>query len=153
MIEKGKLTLIDGNTYMVMKIEDGMAHLKDMVNPKGRPRKMSIERVPYFNEEGEFIVPEVKSLPKFNVSGKISLRAMVKEYTDMSVSRDFIGFLKLWIEGAIEDLVIGAEENAKGKNHSSLTAGHLYWWEMHPSQSTNGYWPSQIQHMRELNDE
>ena len=113
MIEKGKLTLIDGNTYMVMKIEDGMAHLKDMVNPKGRPRKMSVERVPYFNEEGEFIVPEVKSLPKFNVSGKISLRAMVKEYTDMSVSRDFIGFLKLWIEGAIEDLVIGAEENAK----------------------------------------
>ena len=92
MIKKGDLTVIDRITYSVIRIEEGTAHLKDVVNPQGRPRKMKVELVPYFNEEGEFIIPEKPSLPKFNRSGKISLRAMVKEYTDMPISRDFIAF-------------------------------------------------------------
>ena len=58
MIKKGDLTVIDRITYSVIRIEEGTAHLKDVVNPQGRPRKMKVELVPYFNEEGEFIIPE-----------------------------------------------------------------------------------------------
>lgn len=150
MIKKGDLTVIDRTTYSVIRIEEGMAHLKDVVNPQGRPRKMKVELVPFFNEEGEFIIPEKPSLPKFNRSGKISLRAMVKEYTDMPISRDFIAFLKVWMEGAIEDLVVAAEENAEELGHKTITPAHMYWWEMHPSQDPNGYWPDNSKYVEEL---
>lgn len=152
MFKVGDMVLVDMVTYIISKIENDVAHLKDIVNPKGRPKQMSVEYLPYFDTDGNYVVPQRKKVEKFNVSGKISLRAMVKEHTDMAVSRDFIGFLKLWLEGAIEDLVVGAEDNANIKDQSTITAAHLFWWEMHPSQTTEGYWPNQIQHMRDINE-
>jgi len=154
MIKKGDLTVlgtgVERATFMVIRIEDGYAHLKDVVNPKGRPRKMKLELVPYFTEDGTFVIPKKPTLPKFNRSGKLSLRSMIKEYTDMPISRDFVAFLKVWMEGSIEDLVVAAEENAESRGDKTITPAHMYWWEMHPSQDPNGYWPDNSKYMEDL---
>ena len=84
MIEKGQLTVIDFNTYNCMKIEDGYAYLKDVTNDNGRYKKVAHELVPYFAEDGTFIVPEKPVLKKNN--SRISVNQLVRNATDMPIS-------------------------------------------------------------------
>tara|TARA_R110002012_G_scaffold299778_1_gene499060 strand:- start:4219 stop:4665 length:447 start_codon:yes stop_codon:yes gene_type:complete len=146
MIEKGQLTVIDFNTYNCMKIEDGYAYLKDVTNDNGRYKKVAHELVPYFAEDGTFIVPEKPVLKKNN--SRISVNQLVRNATDMPISRTFSALLHEWIEGAVTDMVCWAENNAKELNHKRISAKHIYWWELSANQEPNGHWPSQEEYIR-----
>ena len=95
MIKEGQFTMIDGKTYQVVKIDDNFAHLHDVKHYKGRPRKMILSQVPYFDENGTLVKPvsEPTKVPLRKFQSKINLRDIIKETTDGQFSRKGIMFL------------------------------------------------------------
>ena len=60
--------------------------------------------------------------------------------------------LVLFKTDCVQNKLVGEILNRFEKEQSTITAAHLFWWEMHPSQTTEGYWPNQIKHMRDINE-
>lgn len=147
MIQKGQLTVIDMETYTCIDVKDGYAYLKNVLHEQGRPKKMLQHLVPYFTEDGEFIEPKQPEKKKY--SSRISLKQLINNSTEMPVSRSFVSLLSEWLEGAISDMVVWAEDNANAKNHQRISAQHLYWWELSHTQEPNGHWPSQEDYVKE----
>ena len=58
-------------------------------------------------------VPEQPEKKKY--SSRISLKQLINNSTEMPVSRSFISLLSEWLEGAISDMVVWAEDNANAK--------------------------------------
>ena len=143
MIKKGGLTVIDMVTYTCLKIENGKAYLKDITSTQGRPKVMDVRYVPYFTEDG-IVVPEKPEPKQVKIATKLNLRKILKEEIDMPMTNDAIRFLSEWAETAICQMASWAEDNAQKLNNNKITAAHIYWWDLHPNQTTEGYWPSQI---------
>lgn len=146
MIEKGKMTVIDHITYVCLRVEEGKAHLQDITNPKGRPNIMQAEYVPFFNDDGEFIIPEKPELKKGRIPTVIKVRDIFKEEADLPYSNDAIRFMVEWAETAIANMINWSQNNAESMGHSKITAAHIYWWQLHANQSTLGYWKNQKEH-------
>lgn len=147
MIKKGALTVMDYQTYTCVDIKDGYAYLKNVLHEQGRPKKVKLALVPYFDDEGVFHVPEQPKIKK-NYS-RIHLNQLVRATTDMPVSRTFSALLHEWIESSVSDMVAWAEENAKKRKHKKISAQHLYWWQLGQQQDPNGLWPMQEDYVKE----
>ena len=147
MILKGALTVIDFETYLCFSVEDGVAHLKNVLHEQGRPKQMAQHLVPYFDEEGVFITPEKPKKKKYN--SRVSLNQLIRTATDMPISHSFTALLHEWLEGSIADMVAWAEENAISLNHQRISAQHMYWWELNANQETKGHWPNQEDYVKE----
>lgn len=149
MIEKGGLTVIDFVTYTCLKVEDGKAYLKDITSSQGRPKVLDARYVPYFTKDG-LVTPEKPEPKQVKISTKLNLRKIIKEEIDLPVTNDAVRFLSEWAETAICQMITWAEENALKLNNSKITAAHIYWWDLHPNQATEGYWPEQINYSSRL---
>lgn len=139
MIEVGGLTVIDFKTYSCVKIDsEGYAHLKDITTTQGRPTKMLAKRVPYF-KEGKFVTPEPEPVESYKMNTTFSLRKIVNDETDLSVSHGAIRLLKEWVDTAIRNMVANAEMNAEIRGKSTIEAAHFFWLET--NMQVEGYWP------------
>ena len=143
MIEVGGLTLIDFVTYTCIKIENGEAHLKDIVGGRGRPKKMKVSEVPYF-KDGEFHVPEIPKVEIARTPTKLDVRKILKREADLPATNDAIRFLSEWTETAIANMISWAIQNAEEMGHTKLTSAHFYWWELSTNQDPTGFWENQI---------
>lgn len=152
MIEVGGLTVIDFVTYTCIRIENGVAHLKDVVGGRGRPKTMNVEHVPYF-KDGEFIVPEIPTHTIARVPTKLNIRKLLKEETEMQFTNDACRFLSEWAETAVANMIAWAVKNAEIKEHTKLTAAHFYWWELSTNQDPTGFWENQIGYASRDSDE
>lgn len=142
MIKKGELTVIDFVTYTCLKVEDGKAYLKDITSTQGRPKIMDARYVPYFTVDG-LVTPEKPEPKQVKISTKLNLRKLIKGEIDLPVTNDAIRFLSEWAETAICQMISWAEENATRLGHDKITAAHIYWWSLHPNQTTEGFWSEQ----------
>ena len=80
MIKEGQFTIIDGKTYQVVRIDESFAYLHNVETYKGRPRKMLLSRVPYFDEEGTLIEPkqEETKIPTRKFQSKVNVRRLLR---------------------------------------------------------------------------
>ena len=127
MIKEGQFTMIDGKTYQVVKIDDNFAHLHDVKHYKGRPRKMILSQVPYFDENGTLVQPvsESTKVPLRKFQSKINLRDIIKETTDGQFSRKGIMFLHEQLAGLAEVMIMNAFETAERHGHKRVGAEHF----------------------------
>ena len=127
MIKVGQFTMIDGKTYQVVKIDDNFAHLHDVKHYKGRPRKMILSQVPYFDENGTLVEPVIEKtkVPLRKFQSKINLRDIIKETTDGQFSRKGIMFLHEQLTGLAEIMIINAFETAEKHGHKRVGAEHF----------------------------
>ena len=147
MIKEGELTIIDSNTYSCVKIEDGVAHLRDVsVETGGRNKLVKVAECPYV-ENGKLIVPEKIEPPKYKGKTKVNLTRLLKEITPLTVSTKAKWFLAEWVETAVANLVANAEESAKSLGHRRITEAHLYWLET--NEIPVGHWPSNLEYLKE----
>lgn len=146
MIEAGQMTIVDSRTYSCVRVEDGFAFLKDIAKQQGRTRKIRVEECPYI-EGGKVIVP--KKQKKESLSSVININKIIKEHTDLQVSRSAKALLLDWVEGAVSALVSNANANAIRLGHSRVTAAHIYWLELGTNNLTEyGYWKDNEEHFK-----
>ena len=148
MIERGQLTIIGSNTYRCIKIEEGYAYLKNILHEQGRATKVKVEECPYI-ENDVLIVPEKKIEKKPRTRSKINLSTLMKENTDLQISRSTKNFLMEWVETAIANQVNLAEKNAIRLGHSRITAAHIYWLET--NTDIEGYWKDNEDYVKNAN--
>lgn len=141
MIEVGEFTMItvDGitKTYSCIKIENGMAHLKDILTTKGRPKKIPVSQCPYFSGE-ELITPKIVVEEKPRTRSKVNLTSVIKDNTDLQISRTAKNFLHEWVVTAVGNMIANAEKNAISMGHSRISAAHIHWLET--NHHVEGYW-------------
>lgn len=137
MIEQGQLTMIGTNTYRCIKVKEGYAYLKNILHEQGRATKVKVEECPYI-ENDVLIVPEKKVEKKPRTRSKLNLSNLMKEHTDLQISRSAKNFLMEWVETAIANQIASAERNAIRLGHGRLTAAHFYWLET--NHDVEGYW-------------
>ena len=146
MIQQGDMTIIGTTTYRCLKIENGMAHLKNILHEQGRPKVVEQKYCPYVLD-GKVIVPEKPKPKPIPRTTKINVTQLIKDTTDLTVSNDAKYFISEWVETAIANMVSNAEENALMMGHSRLTAAHFFWLET--NTAPNGYWPENKEYMNE----
>ena len=137
MIEKGQLTMIGTNTYLCIKIEEGFAYLKNILHEQGRAKKIKVDECP-FVKDNQLIVPEKIVVKKPRTKSKVNLSSLIRENTDLQISRSAKNFLMEWLETAVANVVSNAEKNAIRLGHSRITAAHIYWVET--NYAVEGYW-------------
>lgn len=127
MIKEGQFTIIGGKTFQVVRIEDNFAYLHNVETYMGRPRKMLVSQVPYFDENGQLIVPEIKKtqIPKRKLISKVNIREIAKEQTDKQVSKKAIMFIEEQVRFLCEYLIINADETADKHNHTRIGPEHV----------------------------
>jgi len=141
MIEIGKMTLIDNWPYQCVKIEGGYAHLKKVAEEsRGRLRKYRVDLCPFFDENGQIIVPTEPKTPKRKAK-ILNLSKIIKdEVGELSVSNDLIYFVKDQIEGLVRELASYAEQNAVKDGKRRIMPSHWYLVQLAPNQG-RGVWP------------
>lgn len=146
MIEVGAYTMFDGKTYSCVRIEDGIAYLKNITTQQGRTVKRPVAECPYFKDK-QLIVP--KKQKKESLSSVININKIIKEHTDLQVSRSAKAMLLDWVEGALGCLVSNANSNALSRGDARITAAHIYWCEMGANNLTEfGYWKENEDHFK-----
>jgi histone H3/H4 len=146
MIQQGEMTIIDAITYRCLKVEDGYAHLKNIIHEQGRPKLVKAEYCPYIRD-GELVVPEQPKPERYSKKTKINITSLIKENTDLVVSNDAKYFITEWVETAISNLIANAEESAINRNDKRITAAHFFWLET--NEIPVGYWPENMKYMQE----
>ena len=149
MIRRGDITLIDGQAFRCLRVDDeGYAHLMNVVNDSGRPRKILVSKCP-FMKDGVLITPEPKKKTKIRISGNMNVGTLMKDLTERQVSREAVAFMKEWIETFMVNMMTWADNNAEERGDSRITAAHIYWYEMDPRHDLlgKGYWPSQNEYV------
>ncbi len=127
MIKEGQFTIIDGKTYQVVRVDEAFAHLHNVETYKGRPRKMLLSRVPYFDESGKLIEPkqEETKVPLRKFQSKVNVREIVKNEIEMQVSKKAIMFLQEQLSSICEILILNAEQTAERHGHSRIGPEHI----------------------------
>ena len=150
MIEVGGLTIMEvngkRNTYRCIKIETGMAHVKNVLHDQGRPTKIPIGECP-FMRDGKLIVPERPTEKRPRTRSKINITAILKENTDLQISRTAKNFLYEWVETAIGNVITNAEQNALERGDARITAAHIHWLET--NERVSGYWKQNEDYIRD----
>ena len=146
MIKEEEFTIIKSRTYRCIKVENGIAHLKDVGIAKGRPKLVRVEECPYI-ENGKLIVPEIPVKPKYKRKTTLSIPKIIKEVTDLSVSTNAKYFIAEWIETAVANLIANGEASAKNLGHKRITEAHIYW--METNDLPIGHWKSNMEYMKE----
>ena len=129
-IKVGDFTIVGVESYQCAKIESNVAFLKKTTESRGRFLEMKVGLVPYFND-GQLVVPEIPKKENI-IQTKISINKLIKEATDMTVSRDLVKFASENIETLIYTLADIAKANADAKGHKRLRPSHWYWLELTP---------------------
>lgn len=141
MIEVGGLTIIvrDGkrHTFRCLKIENGVAFLKNVLHDQGRPTQIPVKECPYM-ENGKLIVPEKVVEVRPRTRSKLNLTSLMKENTDLQISRTAKNFVYEWAETAIANIIANAEQNALERGDARITAAHIHWIET--NHRVSGYW-------------
>jgi len=137
MIKIGEVTVMDSQTYYCMNIENGFAYLQNILHEKGRWRKVKHEEVPHM-KDGEWFIPEKKVEKKPRTRSKINLSSLIKDNTDLQVSRSAKNFLMEWVETSVGNMVTNAERNAMQLGHGRISAAHIHWIET--NEEVEGYW-------------
>ncbi|BCV03178.1 MAG: hypothetical protein CM15mV62_480 [uncultured marine virus] len=145
MIEQGDLTIIGTTTYLCIKIEDGFAYLKNVLHEQGRAKKVKVNECPFI-KDNELIIPEKEIIKKPRTKSKVNLTSLIKENTDLQISRSAKNFLMEWLETAVANVVSNAEKNAIRLGHSRITAAHIHWLET--NQVVEGYWKENERYVR-----
>lgn len=141
MIKRGELTIVDSTTYHCIKIKNGYAYLKNILHSRGRARKIKVSECPYIDTSGEnheLIIPEKKVEKKPRTRSKVNLSSLIKENTELQVSRSAKNFLMEWVETSVGNMVANAEKNAMQLGHGRITAAHIHWIET--NEEVEGYW-------------
>lgn len=150
MIEVGEYTMITENnitkTYTCIKIENGMAHLKDILTTRGRPKKIPVAECPYFSDN-ELIIPEKIVEVRPRTRSKVNITSLIKENTDLQISRSAKNFIHEWIETAVGNIISNAEKNALALGHARITAAHIHWLET--NHRVEGYWKENEQYLKD----
>ena len=151
MIRRGDITLIDGQAFRCLRVDDeGYAHLMNVVNDSGRPRKILVSKCP-FMKDGVLITPEPKKKTKIRISGNMNVGTLMKDLTERQVSREAVAFMKEWVETFLVQMMAWADINAEEKGHERITPAHIYWFELDSryEHQGRGYWPEQTKYVRE----
>jgi|TARA_R100000329_G_scaffold51841_1_gene47774 histone H3/H4 len=146
MIEKDAFTIINNKTYQCVKIENGFAYLRNILSDRGKFLKLRVEQVPYLDENNKLIKPPKEKINRFRST--LNFKKMLCQETDLKISRDALVLMKEWLETSLADMIAYAEENALSRGDNTITAAHVYWWELSENQDTTGYWPEQIDYVR-----
>jgi len=119
--------MIDGVTYHVVRIQNGMAFMHNVNHYKGRPRQMLATKVPYFDESGVLITPkdEATQIPPRKYVSKVNIKEIIKENTDLQVSKKAVMFIHEQLEFICEYLIINANETALKHNHTRIGPEHV----------------------------
>lgn len=145
MIKQGQMTIIGTTTYLCIRIEDGYAYLKNIVHEQGRAKKVKVDECPYI-ENNEVIVPEKKEVQRPRTRSKLNLTKLMKDSTDLQISRSAKNFMMEWVETAIANQVAKAERNAIRLGHSRITAAHIHWLET--NSEVEGYWKEHEEYIK-----
>ena len=146
MISIGELTIIDSTTYRCLKIENGVAHLKNIIHNQGRPTKIPVNECPYM-ESGIIVIPKkIPSVPK-RTKSKVNLTALIKENTDLQISRSAKNLLYEWVETAVGNVVSNAEQNALVRGERRITAAHIHWLET--NHRVEGFWKENENYLKD----
>ena len=150
MIKIGDLTIIVNNgkrhTYRCIKIENEIAHLKNVLHDQGRPTKIPVKECPYM-ENGKLIVPEKKVEKRPRTRSKINITSIIKDATDLQISRTAKNFLYEWVETAIANVITNAEQNALERGDARITAAHIHWLET--NERVSGYWKKNEEYIKD----
>tara|TARA_R100000406_G_C3114370_1_gene125170 strand:- start:2304 stop:2756 length:453 start_codon:yes stop_codon:yes gene_type:complete len=150
MIEVGALTVMVNNgkrnTYRCLKIENGVAHLKNILHEQGRPTKIPVKECPYM-EDGKLIVPEKVVEKRPRTRSKLNLTSILKDNTDLQISRTAKNFLYEWAETAIANMITNAEQNALERGDARISAAHIHWLET--NERVAGYWKEHEQYIKD----
>ncbi len=150
MIEVGGLTIIVNNgkrnTYRCIKIEQEIAHLKNVLHDQGRPTKIPVRECPYM-ADGKLITPEKPVVIRPRTRSKLNLTSIMKENTDLQISRTAKNFLYEWAETAIANVITNAEQNALERGDARITAAHIHWLET--NERVAGYWKANEKYIKD----
>jgi len=146
MISVGELTIINSTTYRCLKIENGVAHLKNIIHNQGRPTKIPVNECPYM-EGGTIVIPKkIPSVPK-KTRSKVNITALIKENTDLQISRSAKNLLYEWVETAVGNVVSNAEQNALVRGERRITAAHIHWLET--NHRVEGFWKENENYLKD----
>ena len=146
MIQQGEMTIIDTITYRCIKVEEGYAHLKNILHEQGRPKLFLQKYCPYI-EDGQMVIPDKPEPVKYKPATKVNITTLIRENTDLQISNSAKYFIAEWVETAISNLVSSANNNAIDRGDGRLTAAHFYWLETNTSPT--GFWPSNEKYMKD----
>lgn len=133
----GDFTPIDSDIYAIMIIEWPFLRLR-MPSGRGPYRTLHYSKVGYF-EEGKLKFPEYERPKEYNHNGKININKLIREETDMTVSRELVEFAHEHILTLICQLAGIAAHNAKHKGDKRLRPAHWYRLELSPNQGLGYY--------------
>jgi hypothetical protein len=146
MISVGELTIINSTTYRCLKIENDVAHLKNIIHNQGRPTKIPVNECPYM-EGGTIVIPKkIPSVPK-KTRSKVNITALIKENTDLQISRSAKNLLYEWVETAVGNVVSNAEQNALVRGERRITAAHIHWLET--NHRVEGFWKENENYLKD----
>lgn len=144
MIQENEITILKGETYRCERISEGYAYLRNVSAGQGRTKKVLLSKVPFRNENEEWILPE-----KVKRSSTINVRTLMKGETNLQVSSDAVKFMVEWVETSILKMLSWAERNAQERGESRITAAHIFWWEEPQFFEPFGYWKEQRDYVRD----
>lgn len=135
MLHEGEYTIHKGETYLCVKIEPPLAHIRNISSGQGRTKKINLSKLPFRDENGTWILPEKKK-----GGSTINIRTLMKNETDLQISSDAVKFMTEWVETSILKMLSWAERNALERKDSRITAAHIFWWEEPQFFEPFGYW-------------
>jgi len=129
-----------------LKIENDVAHLKNIIHNQGRPTKIPVNECPYM-EGGTIVIPKkIPSVPK-KTRSKVNITALIKENTDLQISRSAKNLLYEWVETAVGNVVSNAEQNALVRGERRITAAHIHWLET--NHRVEGFWKENENYLKD----
>lgn len=152
MIEQGGMTIIKDKqgqpqTYRCVRLENGNAVLRNVLNDGagGKPLIIPIEECPYV-EDNVLITPKKEEYVREKPKTTLNLSKLIKQNTELRVSRSARYFLAEWLETALLNILANAEENALNKGSKTISAAHVFWLET--NTAPNGFWPEHEEYMK-----
>tara|TARA_R100001463_G_scaffold72014_2_gene125870 strand:+ start:2743 stop:3183 length:441 start_codon:yes stop_codon:yes gene_type:complete len=145
MIEINDFTIIDNEPYTCIKIEEGIAYMKKVSETRGRYMQMAAHMVPYF-KDGDLIIPEKPKREKSITGLKIPIAKLLREETNMPVSRNLVKFVHEHITDLVTELAWCAKENAEEYGDKTLKPSHWYFLQI-PPDAGYGYWAENNEYM------
>ena len=98
-------------------------------------------------ENGKLIVPEKKVEKRPRTRSKINITSIIKDATDLQISRTAKNFLYEWVETAIANVITNAEQNALERGDARITAAHIHWLET--NERVSGYWKTNEEYIKD----
>jgi len=152
MIEQGGMTIIKDKqgqpqTYRCVRIEDGNAVLRNVLTDGagGKPKIVPVKECPYV-KDNQLVIPEKEEYIRPKAKTTINLSKIIKENSELRVTRSARYFLAEWMETALLNLLANAEENALSKGAKTISAAHVFWLET--NTAPNGFWPEHENYMK-----